>query len=377
MLPLIPTGQLACCLSTWELIEGASLDGIESGASVQQLSETLEVYPLAGVPEAALDRHEAQPVAARDSAAARLSAMDAADAAMDETIDATGEIPAHSSGIQALSSHPGPDIGNIIANRYRITQYLGRGGMGSVYRAMDTKLSTEVALKMLHPELMQDTMRLRGLRREVKLTRLVSHPNIAQIFDIADWKGTEFICMECIDGQSLEDRIEEGGALSLKEGQGILRQVCAGLGAIHAAGIVHRDLKPSNIMLAQDGRAVILDLGIARLRDPGQSGTADTMSGMMGTPFYMAPEQFEGAEIDPRADIYSLGIVTFEMFTGLKPFAANSAIAIAYLHVNKEPPHPLDLRPDLPPRLAQVILKCLEKKPDDRFWSAAEIGALV
>jgi serine/threonine protein kinase len=263
-----------------------------------------------------------------------------------------------------------------LKGRYRVMKLLGEGGMGAVFQAHDLKLGTDVALKMLRKELSQDPKHRARVYREVKLAQLVSHRNVARIYDLQEWDSHEFISMECIKGQTLAQRLGAEGALRLKEGCAILGQLCSGLAAAHVSNVVHRDLKPSNIMLEMGGRVVILDFGIARYCELLHTGS-ETRD-LVGSPIYMAPEQFEKSkEVDHRADIYSLGVVAYEMFTGTAPFKSDNPVALAYMHVNKSPPDPLTVRPDLPPRLVAAILRCLQKSPDSRFGSVVEVASLL
>jgi serine/threonine-protein kinase len=266
--------------------------------------------------------------------------------------------------------------GMVLAGRYEIVQLLGEGGMGTVYRARDLKLGSDVALKLLKHELSGDESRRSRLYREVRLAQLVSHPNVARIYDLQAWDGFEFISMEYIRGKTLAERLIVDGAFSVAEGLDVLRQMCAGLAAAHAANIIHRDLKPPNIMLKEGGRVVIMDFGVACWGSAMQK-TGSEIRGVVGSPYYMAPEQFEDAKVDQRADIYALGVVAFEMFTGKKPFEADTALALAYKHSRKPPPDPLGIRPELPLRLVAVILRCLEKSPSTRFGSVGEIASLL
>ncbi len=272
-----------------------------------------------------------------------------------------------------------PAEGQVVAGRYELLRMLGAGGMGAVWSARDQKLGLDVGIKVLKSEETAGGDSQRRLRREVRLARLVTHPNVARIFDVGEWGPYAFVSMELLTGQTLKERIERDGPVAVDEGRRILGALCAGLGAAHAAGVVHRDLKPSNVMLEPDGRVVILDFGIARQMslsdtDPGlDTGTRE----LIGTPHYMAPEQVTGGAVDPRADLYALGVLGFEMLTGRKPFEAETLMAVCYLHVRQAPPDPLDLRPDLPPRLAAVLLRCLKKDPAERFASAGEVAALL
>jgi serine/threonine-protein kinase len=256
-----------------------------------------------------------------------------------------------------------------------VVRCLGAGGSGVVFHVIDRKLQIPVALKVIRSDMRPEVEMLIRLAREVKLTRLINHPNVARIHDLNEWEGREFLIMELIDGISLRQRIRQVQTVSIKEGLYILRQLCAGLSAAHIAGIVHCDLKPSNIMLEQTGRVVILDFGIAKWSAMHQSETE--VKALIGTPSYMAPEQIESKPIDYRCDIYNLGLIGFEIFTGTLPFIAEDAMTLAKMHSTKIPPDPLMLLPEMPATLAAIILRCLEKIPQKRFSSANEIASML
>ena len=286
----------------------------------------------------------------------------------------TGAWTAGGSEDITIGSRGEPQEGSVLAGRYLVLKKLGSGGIGTVFLVEDKKLDTPVALKLLRESLQFDEESIALLRREVRLARLVSHPNVARIFELMDWEGHEFITMEYVDGRTLAVECSAKGPFSPEQGQLLLRQICAGLSAAHGAGVVHRDLKPSNIQIEPSGRAVILDFGIARSTF---ASTITDVERIVGTPLYMAPEQFERGTIDARADLYSLGALAFEVFAGRPPFQADSIVALASMHAQETPPDILQLRPDLPPRLAAVIQRCLEKSPDRRFSSAADLAAYL
>lgn len=279
-------------------------------------------------------------------------------------------------GIVLTGGTPELDTGVLVTNRYRIVSRLGSGGMGTVYRAHDETLDLDVALKLIRPDLAADHERLTRLRKEVRLSRRVTHRNIARIFDIGQWEGGEFVSMEYLEGETLSAHLARVGPLPLNEAQDILKQLCAGLATAHEVQVIHRDLKPSNIMLEASGRAVVLDFGIARAFAGAEMTHTETRE-LMGTPQYMAPEQVRGGQVDHRADIYALGVVAFEMVTGRPPFQSDNPMSVAFMHVTEPPPNPVDLRSELPPRIAALILRCLEKDVASRFGSADEIIRLL
>jgi len=281
-----------------------------------------------------------------------------------------------STPVSELSSSPSAAVPPPkVAGRYVILGLLGRGGMGAVYRALDTELDEVVALKMLRSELGASEVLLERFRREVKLARRVTHPNVARMFDIGEHEGTKFLTMELIDGKTLTELSLAKGRLSLARVLSIAGSVCAGLTAAHEAGVVHRDLKPDNVMVAHDGRVVITDFGIARA--PVGSDRA-TMGGVVGTPAYMAPEQVEARpDIDARADLYAFGVMLFELLTGTLPWVGESPLAIAAARLYKPARDVRELRPDVPPALAEVLARCLARDRDDRPSDAAALATAL
>ncbi len=264
----------------------------------------------------------------------------------------------------------------LIAGRYQILGLVGRGGMGAVYKARDTELDEVVALKMLSEELGSSQVLIDRFKREVKLARRVTHENVARMFDIGEHGGARFLTMEFIEGEALGDLVARVGRLPVAKVLDLAAAVCAGLAAAHRAGVVHRDLKPDNVMLARDGRVLITDFGIAR--DPVSAQDGKTMGLVVGTPAYMAPEQVEARpEIDSRADIYALGVMLFELLAGDVPWQGGSAMAVAAARLYAPPPDVRSVRPDIPPGIAAVVLRCMAKDPNERFKSADEVGAAL
>ncbi len=257
----------------------------------------------------------------------------------------------------------------LVAARYQILRWLGAGGMGRVYEVLDVELGEHVALKVLHSGLSADS--LERFRREVKLTRRIQHRNIARMFDIGDHGEEKFLTMELIDGESLA-AIVRREPLGWGQLQPIAAQICAGLAAAHAAGVVHRDLKPDNLLLERaTGRLVITDFGVAR---GGDDPTVTVAGAMIGTPRYMAPEQLNGLDTDPRSDLFSLGLILYELASGTRPWAGDHAIAIAVAQATV-PPRPL--RAAVPASFAALIARCLALDPADRIQSAAELEAAI
>jgi len=261
--------------------------------------------------------------------------------------------------------------GAIVAERYRIVGLLGRGGMGEVYRADDLKLEQPVALKFLPESVEGDAERLARFYNEAKLARQVTHPAVCRVFDIGEVDGHVFLSMEYVDGEDLSSLRKRIGRLSSDKAAEIGRQVCAGLAAAHAKGVLHRDLKPGNVMVDGEGRARITDFGLA--------GLAEAIHGddvRSGTPAYMSPEQLEGREVTIRSDIYSLGLLLYELVTGRRAFDGKTLAEV--MRQRAEPaPRPSELVPDLDPRVDSAILRCLERNPRLRPASALAVASAL
>jgi serine/threonine protein kinase/Tfp pilus assembly protein PilF len=260
--------------------------------------------------------------------------------------------------------------GITFGGRYQIIEQLGRGGMGRVYRALDTKTREEVALKLIRPDIASDKRTLERFVNEITLAHKVSHRNIGRMYHLGEDQGIHYITMEYVPGEDLKSFIRRSRRLDIGTTVAIAKQVCNGLSEAHTAGIVHRDLKPGNIMIDKEGNAKILDFGIARAVGT-QGVTADGI--IIGTPEYMSPEQVEGKGSDLRSDIYSFGVILFEMVTGRLPFAADTPFAVAFKQQSEKPPRPEDLNPQMPPQLGAIILRCLEKDREKRYQSTGEI----
>jgi TolB-like protein/predicted Ser/Thr protein kinase len=254
--------------------------------------------------------------------------------------------------------------GALVAGRYRILQLLGTGGMGSVYRALDTQLDELVALKTLRRERLQSAGALERFRREMKLARKVTHRGVARAFDIGEHEGEPFLTMELVEGRSLGAALQEG-ALALGEAARIGEAIAEALSVAHAAGVVHRDLKPDNVLLATDGRVVLTDFGIARALD-GADAAATGAGGIVGTPAYMAPEQVEASELDGRTDLYALGVVLFEMATGTLPFEGTTPLALAAARLVRPPRDLATLAPTLPASFVDLVRALLSRSPVGR-----------
>lgn len=274
-------------------------------------------------------------------------------------------------GPGASSSGADPFVpGTVLAKRYRIVGILGRGGMGEIYRADDMRLGQPVALKFLPRFLARRREMRERFRAEVRLARQVSHPNVCTVYDIGEVEGRPFMSMEYVDGEDLASLLRRIGRLEPGKAVEIARQICAGLAAAHAQGILHRDLKPANIMLNGHGQVRITDFGLASLVE--EHSDRDLM---IGTPAYMPPEQVEGEAATPRSDLYSLGLVLFELFTGKPVFEGETLHDLVRMQRDEPPPRPSELVEGLDPIVEDVILRCLEKNPEDRPPSAAAVAA--
>lgn len=263
---------------------------------------------------------------------------------------------------------PGTEFGP----RYRIEALIGEGGMGTVYKAYDRDLDRVVALKLLRAELTADSDAMRRFKQELLLASKISHKNILRIHDLGDAGGIKFISMAFVEGEDLHAVLKREGKLPLDRVLSIARQLCGALEAAHNEGVVHRDLKPHNVMIDRSGTAYISDFGLAKSLDAGAVGMTRTGE-YLGTPRYMAPEQVEAKPVDHRTDLYSLGLILYEMATGDVPFTGQTTLQLMYQRVKEKPKNPKEINPDLPDYLVKVIMGCLETKPERRYQSAAEI----
>ncbi len=266
--------------------------------------------------------------------------------------------------------------GSVIGGRYQLTSLRSGSSQSAVFEARDQKLDVDVAIKLVPRNPTGDPRAASPLLREVRLARLIHHRNIARLHDVGEFGPFDFVTMELIRGERLAHRLAAGHALPQDLTVDVLRQLCSGLAAAHGAGVVHRNLKPSNIMLEQTGRVVMLEFGIARW-SPDVDRTATEHGEVLGSPHYVAPEQIEDQPGDARTDIYSLGVIAFEMGTGRPPFVAEDPLAVLKMHLEEPPPDPLSLNPELSPRLAALILRCLAKNPAERFDSTTEVVPLL
>lgn len=262
------------------------------------------------------------------------------------------------------------NISSALENRFQILQEIGRGGMGIVFLALDKQLKENVAIKVLSPFLSNDSESLERMRREVTAARKITHTNVIKIYDIAEANGLHYITMEYFPGENLRQLIIRKSPLSLQEGLQIAFQICDGLEAAHNQGIIHRDLKSQNIILNDRGHAKIIDLGLARTNQlDGMTATGL----IMGTPEYMSPEQVLGRRTDERSDLYSLGIILYEMFAGYVPFKGDSPISVGFQHVKESFVALKSARPDVPEHLSTIVDRLLQKDPAHRFQSVREL----
>jgi tetratricopeptide (TPR) repeat protein/tRNA A-37 threonylcarbamoyl transferase component Bud32 len=261
-------------------------------------------------------------------------------------------------------------IGSAFAGRYQIIEELGRGGMGTVYKALDTEIEERVAVKLLKPEIASDEKIIKRFKNELKFARKITHKNVCRMHDLNEYENTKYITMEYVPGEDLKSSIRRMGPLTAGKAVFIAKQICKGLKEAHKLGVVHRDLKPQNIMIDRDGNARIMDFGIARsLKTQGITETGM----MIGTPHYISPEQVTGKDIDQRSDIYSLGIMLFEMVTGKVPFDGETPINIAFMHKTEKPPDPRKFNTQVSSDISRMILKCMEKDKKKRYQNTEEV----
>jgi HAMP domain-containing protein len=280
--------------------------------------------------------------------------------------------PGGKTAAEQVATLSGIEPGALMARRFEILSVLGAGGMGVVYKARDRELDDLVALKMLKRELWGDRVQLERLKSEIKLARKITHPNVLRTFDFGEIDGVPYISMEYVRGVTLRYLLDQTHRLPYSAGLRLGKQLCAGLGAAHAVGVMHRDIKPENLILTPAGNAKLMDFGIARPIErmaPGQT----QVGFIVGTPQYLSPEQLQGREVDARADIYSTGIVLYEIFTGELPFSAPTVMELMLKHLKEPPAPPRTHWGEIPERLERIILRCLEKEPAARYPTVAEL----
>jgi len=259
-----------------------------------------------------------------------------------------------------------PQVGTLFATRYEIQSVIGKGGMGTVYKAHDRELDEPVAIKTLRHQ----AVRSDSFKQEIRLARRITHANVLRTHDLGKWNGLKFLSMEFVEGRTLEQVLESEGILPTSVALRIAKQICAGLAAAHAVGVIHGDIKPQNILIEPAGGLKIMDFGNAHLTD---DRGLTLKGGVTGTLGYMSPEQARGLRLDFRSDIYSTGIVLYEIFTGSLPFDGDTPLAVVWKHVNDAPPLPRSKNPRIDAKVAAIITKCIEKDADARFQSVGEL----
>lgn len=282
---------------------------------------------------------------------------------------------------QAVQSDaiPDPLIGRVVADRYRILQLIGRGGMGVVYKCEHTRMGKIMAIKLLHGDLARDPDIQRRFRREAQAASKLSHPTTVSIFDFGTSDGLMYLVMEYVNGEDLGKILRTHGHLPCPRVAAIAVQVCESLAEAHNAGIVHRDLKPENLLITtlKDGRDLVklLDFGLAKLREGEERNEITSTGALIGTPYYMAPEVIRGQPVDHRADIYALGAVIYRAITGTPPFSGNSPVAVLTRHLTDELILPSQRRPDygIPPAIDKIVQRCMQKDPNDRYQHVDEL----
>jgi eukaryotic-like serine/threonine-protein kinase len=258
----------------------------------------------------------------------------------------------------------------VIAGRYELLELVGRGGMSTVWKAQDRLLDRTVAIKVLHEQFTQDEEYVERFRREARSVAQLSHPNIVTVIDRGEDGGRQYIVFEYVAGWNLKQVIERQGPLPIRDALLLALQMARALGFAHDRGLIHRDVKPQNVLLNEDGQAKMTDFGIARSVDVDGVTITGTV---LGTSEYIAPEQARGQRVDALTDVYSLGVVLYELLAGGVPFQGENFVAVALRHVNEPPPDVLDRRPDCPPRVAMAIERAMAKRPEDRFQSMDEL----
>ena len=262
------------------------------------------------------------------------------------------------------------NIGTLIGNRYEIVEKVGTGGMADVYRAKDHRLNRFIALKVLKTEYSEDTKFVSKFRQEAQAVAAITHPNIVSVYDVGEEEGMHYIVMEFVDGITLKRYIEQKGKLKVKEAVGIALQIAAGLDAAHAHNIIHRDIKPQNILISRDGTAKVSDFGIAK------AASSNTITAnAMGSVHYISPEQARGGFSDEKSDIYSLGVTLYEMLSGTLPFTGESAVAVALAHIQEDATPLAAIDATIPKGLSNIVAKCMQKKTELRYSSAADLIA--
>jgi serine/threonine protein kinase len=258
---------------------------------------------------------------------------------------------------------------SMLGGRYRIEGRLGAGGMAEVFRGFDTVLSRQVAIKILAPQYASDASFVDRFRREAQAAARLNHPNVVAVYDSGSDDGTHFIVMEFVEGRTLADFLAKGGKLAPAKATEIAERIADALQAAHDQGVIHRDVKSANVMVTREGIVKVMDFGIARMAE---GDNVTQTAAVLGTASYLSPEQAQGRPVDARSDIYSLGVVLYEMLTGGVPFVGDTAVAVAYKHVQETPPLPSTKNPEVSPALDAVVMRAMAKNPANRYQTAAE-----
>src|SRR5271156_1992375 len=274
------------------------------------------------------------------------------------------------SPLSNISAFQGLQPGILFGERYEILGVLGQGGMGAVYKARDRELDRLIALKVIRPELATDPAILARFKQELILSRNITHKNVVRIFDLGEAEGIRFISMEYVDGEDLRTILRRNGKFAPKDAISVVEQVCRALDCAHTEGVIHRDLKPQNIMSDKNGRIVVMDFGLAR--SLGESGMTQT-GAIVGTMEYMSPEQALGSQLDQRSDIFSVGLIFFELLTGKAPYQADTAIASLMKRTREEAQSACEVDSSVPRSLSAIVSRCLEREPANRYHSAVEL----
>ncbi|MFZ3331270.1 MAG: serine/threonine-protein kinase [Candidatus Acidiferrales bacterium] len=305
-------------------------------------------------------RDSARPPGPRDTVLLS-DVPDAAEVAAESPLPASASLNLSSTALAALNQ------------RYEILASAGHGSMGNVYKARDRETGETVALKLLKPEIASDQAMMDRFKNELLFARKITHKNVCRVYEFNRLGGIAYTSMEFVEGESLRSVLNRFGGLPQRKAVDLALQICSGLKEAHAQGIVHRDLKPENVMIDAQGNVKIMDFGIARSMEAGTRLTGS----MVGTPAYMAPEQVAGKPADYRTDIYSLGLMLYEMFTGSPAFRADNPVAVALKQMREEPPLPREVEPNVPVSAERIILKCLEKEPERRFQTVADLESAL
>jgi DNA-binding response OmpR family regulator len=311
-----------------------------------------------------------------DRMAAQVKARE--DRLRDQNRELRGEIDAARRGSAEVAARI--DGGNLaagerLAERYEILAVIGRGGMGTVYRAKDLELGEEIAIKTLRPEFVADVTELERFKSEIRLTRRITHPNVLRTHDFGEWHGISFLTMEYVEGMTVRQLIDMRGHLGVSSTLAIGRQLAEALAVAHDHGVIHRDIKPENLLVDAEGVLKVMDFGVARLA---KRSTRVTEPGLaVGTPAYMSPEYLGGEDIDARSDLYAAGVVLYECVTGRRPFYGKTAVALMVKAMGETPQPPVELNPEVPAPLSTLILRLLAKRPEDRMQTAQELGQVL